>query len=68
MKQQTQQGGTPTRRKNAWWRKNPSAPYVLSQGKAWYGFRVPRAWVWLESNEEAMGRQAANDARFNRVL
>ena len=67
MKQQTQQGGTPTRRKNAWW-KNPSAPYVLSQGKAWYGCRVPRAWVWLESNEEAMGRQAANDARFNRVL
>ena len=66
MNKQTRQGGVPTRRKNAWWRKVPHAPYVISEGRAWYGCRVPGAWVWLESNEEAMTRSAANDSRFDR--
>jgi len=61
MNKQTRQGGT--RRKNAWWRK---VPHVISEGKAWYGCRVPGAWVWLESIEEAMKRSAANDSRFDR--
>ena len=66
MKKQTQQG-LPTRKKNAWWRKSKHQPYVLSEGKAWYGCNVPGAWVWLESNEEAMKKAVANDAQFKRV-
>jgi hypothetical protein len=57
------------RKKNAWWRQpkiNRSVrrlPYVISEGSVWFGRKAPggKAWVWLEADEDAVRKEAAND-------